>query len=72
MASVPGLAHRVGDPGNLLFQSAVCWIATRVSDFLCGTGDMAAMAVAGSAHVHRLHRVVCRRCRLVGIHFSVS
>ena len=72
MGSVPGLAHRMGHLGHLLFQSAVCWIACRVGDILCGTSDMAALAVARSARVRGLHHAVSRRGRLVDIHFSLS
>ena len=72
MASVPGLAHRMGNLGHLLFQSAVCRIACRVGDVLCGTSDMAALAVAGSARAGGLRRAVSRRGRLVAIYFSLS
>jgi len=72
MASFPSLAHRMGDLGHLLFQSAVHRVASRVGDFLCGTGDMAALAVARSARVRRLRRTVSWRARLAPIHFSIS
>ena len=72
MASVPYLAHGLGDPGHLLFQSAVRGIACRVSDVFCGISHMAALGVARSARARRLCRAVSRRSRLVVIHFSLS
>jgi len=72
MASVPGLAYRMGDLGHLLFQSAVCRIACRVGDVLCGTSDMAALAVAGSARAGRIRRAVSWRGCLVAFHFSFA
>ena len=72
MASFPSLAHRMGDLGHLLFQSAVRRVASRVGDFLCGTRYMAALAVVRSARVRGLRRTVSWRGRLVPIHFSIS
>ena len=72
MVSVPAFAHRMGNLGHLLFQSAVCWIACRVGGVLCDTRDMAALTVARSTRIPRLHRVVSRRGRLVAVHFSLS
>ena len=72
MASVPGLAHRLGDLGHLLFQSTVCRIACSIGDVLCGTSDMAALAVEGSVRAGGLRRAVSWRGCLVAIHFSGS
>src|SRR5215469_11150120 len=72
MASFPSLAHSMGELGHLLFQSAVRRIASRVGDFLCGTGYLAALAVARSARARGLRRTVSWRGRLVPIHFSIS
>ena len=72
MVSVPVLAHRMGDLSHLLFQSAVSWIACRVGNVLCGTSDMAVLAVARSTRVRDLQRTVSRRGRLVAVHFPFS
>ena len=72
MVSAPRLAHRMGRLSHLLFQSAVSWIACPVGDVLCGTSDMAALAVARSTRARDLQRTVYRCGRLVAIHFSFS
>jgi hypothetical protein len=37
MAFIPGVAHRMGDLGHLLFQSAVCWILLLFAPRFSGT-----------------------------------
>ena len=55
LVSMPGPAHRVGHPGDLLFEFALGRGASGLGGGLCGIRDLGVLAVAPAAYVRWSH-----------------
>jgi hypothetical protein len=69
---LPGGSHRMGNPGHLLFESAVALAAPRIGRRLCGVRDLGPLPVAPTADVGGGSRAVSRRCRVVDLYCSLA
>lgn len=72
MDFVPGFARRLGHPGYLFFEPAMGCGAACLGGLLCPRLDLAPLAVATAARIHRLRHIVCWRGCVVDINPAVA